>query len=89
MNVYDINMDKMLAPHNVIVRYPYYITENLFDISFWENLNKFDNYLFGTKHALSHSNLLAPTGAHVVMMVYYIYISAAAAATFSDFHSVP
>ena len=31
---------------------------------------------------------LAPTGALVVMMVYYIYISPAAAATFSDFHSV-
>ena len=31
--------------------------------------------------------LLAPTGALVVMMVYYI--SAAAAPTFSDFHSVP
>ena len=32
-------------------------------------------------------NLLAPTGALVVMMVYYIS-AAAAAATFSDFHSV-
>ena len=31
--------------------------------------------------------LLAPTGALVVIMVYYIYIRAAA--TFSDFYSVP
>ena len=42
------------------------------------------------KQAFSHwnlkfLNLLAPTGALVVMMVYYI----SEAATFSDFHSVP
>ena len=33
--------------------------------------------------------LLAPTGALVVMMVYYIYIYLSAAPAFSDFHSVP
>ena len=41
---------------------------------------------FSDLYFQGYFKLLAPTGALVVMMVYYMYIYPA---TFSDFHSVP